>query len=92
MVILLSGGPVIVELPFPYPDLVFTREWEGWFHPGTVGDFSYVGDSNSEGDFGAVGDFGLISNSSYEGDFGSVSDSSSGGDSSSDGDFGFVGD
>ena len=30
--ILLSGGPVIFELPLSHPDLVFTREWGGIYH------------------------------------------------------------
>ena len=55
--ILLSSGPTILELPLPYPNLVSTREWEGWFVIGTVGDFGYVGDFSSNGDFGFVGDY-----------------------------------
>ena len=30
--VLLSGGPVIFELPLTHPDLVFTREWGGICH------------------------------------------------------------
>ena len=37
--ILLSGEPVIFELPLSHPDLVFTREREGKFITGTVGDY-----------------------------------------------------
>ena len=61
--ILLSVRPVISKLPLPYPDLVFTREWEGWFLTGTVGDFDHIGNSGSEGDFGLVSDFDYVGDS-----------------------------
>ena len=41
--ILVSSKPVIFELPFSYPDLVFTREWGGNFY------HRYKCDSYSDG-------------------------------------------